>query len=255
MQWLKLHDRNPLYTTLVDKYAVKSFVKQRIGSQYVTPLFARWERPEDIDISELPNKFVLKTNCDSGGIVLCRDKESFDLDSTRLKLDASLNRNYYWRLREWPYKNVRPCVFAEELIDAPEGEITDYKFFCFNGEPLFLYVSTGMESHKTARVAFLHLDWTRAPFYRNDYQQFEDLPPKPKSFDEMLNLARVLSAGIPFVRIDLFEANGYPRFSEVTFTTAGGFLIFEPVEWDFRLGEMIDLSKAYESGKDSGVAE
>lgn len=245
LQWLKLHDRNPLYTTLVDKYRVKQWVAERIGGQYVTPTYAVWERAEDIDISGLPERFVLKTNHDCGGIAICRDRATFDLDAAKEKLAKHLKRNYYWGCREWPYKDVRPLVFAEEYLDPsmgadPAAGITDYKFYCFGGEPGYLYVSQGLEDHATARISFLNIgDWSFAPFGRNDYAPFDELPPKPACYDEMEGLARELAAGISFVRADLFVYGGRPRFSEMTFSPCGGFMPFDKPEWDEKLGELL----------------
>ena len=246
LQWLKLHDRSPLYTTLVDKLAVKQWVIDRIGEEYVTPSFGYWDRAELIDLSKLPSEFVLKTNHDCGGVVICRDKESFCLNDAIPFLNRHLKRNYYWGCREWPYKNVHPMVFAEQYLqpecDGDNVETIDYKFYCFNGKPEFLYVSQGLDKHETARISFLTLDWAFADFKRHDYYNFEVLPEKPRSFNEMERLARLLSEGIPFVRVDFFEYKGRPRFSEMTLTPCGGFMQFDPPEWDLKVGSLLDLS-------------
>lgn len=277
LQWLKLHDRNPLYTTLVDKYRVKQWVAERIGERYVTPTYGAWERVEDIDLSSLPERFVLKTNHDCGGIAICRDRATFDFEAAKRKLAKHLRKNYYWGCREWPYKDVKPLVFAEEYLEAerPDGdmidykivdfggeargelarkgrpqsvgscEMTDYKFYSFDGEPRYLYVSQGLENHETARISFLRMDWSFAPFSRPDYSSFEELPEKPGCYDEMVVLARRLAEGIPFVRADLFVYQGHPRFSEMTFSPCGGFMPFDPPEWDGSLGGLVDLSVSY----------
>ncbi|RXZ54747.1 hypothetical protein ET524_09835 [Senegalimassilia faecalis] len=390
LQWLKLHDRNPLYTMLVDKYRVKEWVADRIGSEYVTETYVAWESVEDIDISALPERFVLKTNHDSGGVVICRDRTVFDLNAAKRKLSKHLNENYYWGCREWPYRNVKPLVFAEEYLDsntvskdspnhklfhfsnshliAPAitdrimeagltktffdeewyplevskdscawklnipmprdfglmkklsdefassyslsrvgfygsrnrllfGEIAvcsnsgferfnpafgaesygtwmelpsrewllvnefsllwvhenycpdvaeeqiDYKFYCFDGEPRFIYVSQGLERHETARIDFLNMDWERASFGRPDYASFEAIPSKPDTFDEMTGLVKELSKNMPFVRVDFFEYKGRPRFSEMTFHPCGGFMPFDPPEWDEKVGDMLTLPR------------
>ena len=392
LQWLKLHDRNPLYNTLVDKYRVKQWVAERIGEEHVTKTYSMWERAEDIDISELPDRFVLKTNHDCGGIAICHDRGTFDLEAAKKKLAKHMKTNYFWRTREWPYKDVEPCIFAEEYLDPnkpggdlydyklfrftdgrlvtlgitdrytdgalsetffdeewhalpigegghptkpelakPEafeqmrelagklgegmpfvrvdfyesngglyfGELTfypnsgfeqfdpdkwdvtfgswidltdivgggwllvsetailwlheeavsapaseglvDYKFYCFGGEPRFLYVSQGLEDHVTARISFLSMDWEFEPFGRSDYAGFEDLPPKPDSFDEMVSFARRLSSGTPFVRADFYDHGGKAMFSEMTFYPCGGFMPFDPPEWDGYVGEFLDI--------------
>lgn len=252
VQWLKLNDRNPLYTTLVDKVAVKQWVSERIGDEYVTKTYQEWSNASDILIDSLPKRFVLKTNHDSGGVVICLDKEIFDLAAAKRFLSKQLESNYFWICREWPYKKVPPKVFAEEYVEADSsigaGTI-DYKFYCFNGEPRFLYLSCGLDDHSTARISFLNLDWSKAEFMRADYQPFNSLPPKPDCFDQMKDLARVLAKDIPFVRVDFFIANGKPRFSEMTFSPCGGFMPFEPKEWDEKIGDMLDLPSSMGKGR------
>lgn len=248
LQWLKIHDRNPLYTTLVDKYRVKQWVADRIGSEHVTRTYAMWERAEDIDISGLPDRFVLKTNHDCGGVVICRNRAAFDLVAAKEKLAEHLKRNYFWRTREWPYKDVKPCVFAEEYLHLDEGTVldpskgmVDYKFYCFSGEPMFLYVSQGFENHETTRLSFINMDWSPTPFSREDYEPLEVLPDQPACFNEMAGIARRLSRGIPFVRVDLFIYEGKPRFSEMTFCPCAGFMKFVPREYDRIVGDMLTL--------------
>lgn len=242
IQWLKLHDRKPIYTTLVDKHRVKGWVAEKIGSQYITETYALWERAEDVDVSDLPECFVLKTNHDCGGVVVCRDRGTFDLGVAKRELAAHLKKNYFWEGREWPYKDVKPLVFAEEYLESGGSGLIDYKFHCFNGEPQFLYISQGLENHATARMDFLDMRWKPMGFSRSDYRRFAELPPRPACFDEMAAIARSLSADIPFVRVDLFENAGRPRFSEMTFHPCSGFMPFEPPEWDARLGELLNLS-------------
>lgn len=390
LQWLKLHDRNPLYTKLVDKAEVKPWVAERIGWEHVVPTLGLWDSFDQIDFDTLPERFVLKCTHDSGGLAICRDRATFDVEAARRKIESSLSRNYFWGGREWPYKNVRPRVLAEEYLDAgpfgmidnelicfggharcaftctgrAEGDLrvdffdldrnhlpftrhysnadvsseapanlkemlalsqrladsipfvrvdfyevagelyfgemtfssgsgferldpeqwddglgswielpaggwllvgdlstmwlhlerrsdvapiglTDYKFYCFSGEPRFLYVSQGLEDHSTARISFLNLDWTFAPFCREDYTPFEVLPDKPVSFGEMVGFARTLSDGIPFIRVDFYDVSGEPRFSEMTFHPCSGFMPFSPREWDLRIGDMLLLDGAY----------
>ena len=240
---------------MVDKYAVKSWVADIIGEEYVTKAYGCWGKTDDIDFGSLPGQFVLKTNHDCGGVVICRDREQFDFDAAKELLNKHLHTNYFWRTREWAYRDVEPLVFAEEYLDAAFGarpsdciepscqEMVDYKFYCFSGEPRFLYVSKGLEDHETARISFLENDWSFAPFVRSDYKPFEQLPGKPACYDEMLDLSRVLAAGIPFVRVDFFVYKGRPRFSEMTFFPCAGYMHFEPAEWDLRVGNMLDLSR------------
>lgn len=258
LQWLKLYDRNPLYTLLVDKYEAKQWVRDRIGENYVVPTYGVWDSFDEIDFDDLPERFVLKCTHDSGGIAICRDKATFDFNSARRKIRRSLKRNYYWTAREWPYKDVPARVIAEKYLEPsddmanskkrgmehilPDGMV-DYKFYCFSGVPRLLYVSKGLEDHSTARISFLSLDWEFAPFNRSDYLPFEELPYEPKCLQEMIRVAKDLAAGIPFVRVDLYEVSGSPLFSEMTFSPCAGFMSFNPAEWDLRLGAWIELPR------------
>lgn len=248
LQWLKLNDRKPLYTMLVDKISVKDWVAERIGYNHIVPTIAVWDKYHDIDFDMLPERFVLKCSHDSGGLAICRNKTTFEYDVAKKKIKRSLRRNYYWSCREWPYKNVKPRILAEEYLEnssdtlCDDNRMTDYKFYCFNGEPKFLYISKGMEEHSSARMSFLTLDWRLAPFSRPDYKPFEVVPKKPTSFGKMIEIARVLSKDIPFVRVDLYEIGENPVFSEMTFSPNGGFMQFIPNEWDRIVGDFLDLT-------------
>ena len=242
LQWLKLHDRRPEYTTMVDKHAVKKYVAETIGEQYIIPTLGVWERFEDIDFDKLPNQFVLKCTHDSGGLVICKDKSTFDKRKAKKKIKKSLKRNYYYIGREWPYKDVKPRILAEKYMeDNSGGDLKDYKFFCFNGKVRFLYVSEGLSNHQTARISYVTLDWKQAQFFREDYSPFEKLPSKPINFEKMIEFAELLSMGIPFLRVDFYEINGCIYFGELTLCTGAGFTKFVPEEWDRKLGELICL--------------
>ena len=240
IQWMKIHDRDPRYVALSDKYAVKDIVAGIIGREHVIPTLGVWDRFDQIDFASLPERFVLKCTHDSGGLVICRDRKELDLEAARAKIEASLKTNFYYHSREWQYKDVPPRIIAEPYMqDGDSRELKDYKFYCFDGEPAFLYVSEGLENHETARISFLDLDWTRAPFLRSDFAGFETLPPKPDRFDEMVDMARRLSAGFRFVRVDLYEINGTVYFGEMTFTPTGGFVPFIPDEADAEIGKLL----------------
>lgn len=241
INWLKLHDHNPMYPTMVDKCEAKKYVANIIGEQHIIPTLGVWNSFDEIDFDTLPNQFVLKCTHDCGGYVIIRDKAKMNKAAVKKKLEAALSQNFYYIAREWQYKNLKSRIIAEPRMDVLEDEdglnkggMTDYKFFCFNGEPLFLYVSN-------ERISFLNLDWSFAEFQRSDYRQFDELPPKPSCLDEMIEIARKLSEGLPFVRVDLYEVNHTVYFSELTLTPGGGFIPFEPKEWDEKLGELLDL--------------
>jgi len=245
LQWLKIYDRNPVYTKLVDKYEVKKIVKDIIGEDYVIATLGVWNSFDEINFENLPNSFVLKCTHDSGGMVVERDKNNLDIGKTKAKIEKSLKRNYFYREREWPYKDVEPRVIAEKFMqdEMQKSGLIDYKFYCFNGVPRCLYVSEGLENHSTAKISFLNIDWSFAEFKRKDFESLEELPKKPQRYEEMIEIARKLSQTFPFVRVDLYEIDGQVYFSELTFTPAAGMMPFEPQEWDRKLGEFLQLPK------------
>lgn len=241
LQWLKLYDRNPKYTKLVDKYEVKKYVASKIGEEYIIPTIGVWNRFEDIDFDSLPQRFVLKTTHDSGGVVICKDKDSFDYDKAKEKLNRLLKDNFYYVGREWPYKDVKPRILAEKYIeDASTKELTDYKFMCFNGKVQCLFVCTERHSAEGLKVTFFDNNWNLLPFARH-YPKSKKEIPCPRELKRMIEVAEQLSINMPFVRIDLYETDGKIYFGEFTFFPGCGFEEFNPKEWDFRLGQMIQL--------------
>lgn len=242
LQWLKIYDHNPKYTQMVDKYEAKKYVASIIGEEYIIPTLGVRNSFDEINFDSLPNQFVLKCTHDSGGLVICRNKDKLNLEEIKTKIVACLKQRYYWIAREWPYKNVKPRIIAEKYMENPgDEELTDYKWFCFDGEPKFLYISHGLANHETATIDFYDMDYKRMPFKRTDYKSSTKDAPKPKSFDEMVLIAKKLSEGIPFVRIDLYEIKGKVYFSEITFCPCAGWMPIEPPEWDLKLGEYITL--------------
>ena len=247
LQWLKLHDRNPEYTKMVDKILVKDYVSSIIGSEYVVPLLGVWDKPEDIDWDSLPNQFVLKTNHGGGntGVVICRDKNTLDRERAIAKLNFSLKMDVYHELREWPYKDVKKKVFAEQFIESAPGEVDlpDYKFFCFNGVVKALFVATERQNpNAEVKFDFFDANFNHLPF-KQGHDNAKTLPKKPKSFEEMKSIAAKLSHGIPHVRVDLYEVKGRPIFGELTFCHFAGMVPFEPEEWDNIIGEWLKLPK------------
>lgn len=253
LQWMKLYDRKPEYTNMVDKFKAKMYVAEIIGKEYIIPTLGVWDKFEDIDFDSLPDQFVLKCTHDSNGTVICRDKKKFNKKAAREQINDSLQFNYYYVGREWPYKNVKPRIIAEKFMNDDSGVskkntkslsndgLTDYKFYCFDGEPKFLYISSGLENHATARISFLTLDWKFAPYKRTDYRSYEALPKKPKTFDEMIEISRKLSAGHRFLRVDLYQINDRVYFSELTFTPCSGLMRFTNPAHDREIGKMIKL--------------
>lgn len=243
LQWLKLYDRNPKYTKMVDKYDVKDYVDGKIGSEYIIPTIGVWDHFEDIDFSKLPSQFVLKCTHDCGGLIICQDKSKLDLNKAKKKINRSLNKNYFFSGREWPYKNVKPRIIVEPYIeDSETKELRDYKFFCFDGEVKAMYIATDRNSLNETKFDFFDENFNHLPF-TNAHPNAKFQPKKPLNFDKMKFLAEKLSVGIPHVRVDFYEANGKIYFGELTFFHMSGFAPFVPEIWDYKFGEWIKLPK------------
>jgi len=242
LNWLKLNDRNQLYTKLADKWMVKQIVADIIGKEYVIPLIGVWNRADEIDFSNLPDSFVLKCNHDSGSVVICKDKSMFDIESAKNKLNSCLNRNYYYFSREWVYKDISPKIICEPYVeDIEDEELRDYKFFCFDGKVRFLYVATDrFKSNSEVKFTFFDRDYHFLPII-HAHNYADPLPEKPDKYEEMIEIAEKLSSGLKHVRVDLYEANGKIYFSEFTFYNNSGFTPFEPEEWDEQFGNYINL--------------
>ena len=240
LNWMKLHDRNPLYTQLVDKYEVKQFVAERIGAEYVVPLLGGpWDSVDEIDFDKLPEQFVLKCTHDSGSVVVCRDSSVFDREAAKAKLSRALRRNYYWSNREWPYRDVKPRVIAEAFLDCGDAsDLLDYKCFCFHGEPKILYISNdhGADPH----TDFYDMEFRRLPIRMKDPNSVNGYP-KPACFDELKQLAARLSEGLTHVRVDFYYINGHIYFGEYTMYHNSGFQSIAPPEWNDIMGSWIRL--------------
>ena len=243
LQWLKLYNRNPLYTKLVDKYAVKKWVADKIGEQYVIPTLGVWDRFEDIDFGKLPNQFVLKCTHDSGGLVIVKDKSKLDFMAARQKITASLNRNFYWQSREWPYKNVPPRIIAEKYMeDSADGELRDYKFYTFRGEPKFLLIASNRQKGDGPYFDYFDMDGNHLDLHDlKTINNPNEVPQLPQKIDELKELSRKLTKDIPHVRTDFYVANGDILFGEYTFFDDGGFMKAAPSSWEREWGELIEL--------------
>ncbi len=247
LQWLKLYDRNPLYTDMVDKATVKEYVAKLIGEEYIVPTIGVWNHFDEINFDALPEQFVLKCTHDSGGLVICRDKSKLDKEAAREKIEKCLKVNYYWRGREWPYKHVKPRILAEKFMqdskEKPEEGLTDYKFFCFDGEPKAMFIATDRAKQDTeTKFDFFDMEFNHLPF-TNGHPNSEKTIEKPEQFELMIELARKLSEGLPHVRVDFYESEGKIYFGELTFFHWGGLVPFEPEEWDDIFGSWIRLPK------------
>ncbi|MBQ9100591.1 MAG: hypothetical protein IJY54_04325 [Paludibacteraceae bacterium] len=254
LQWLKLYDRKPEYTTMVDKFAVKEYVANLIGEEYIIPTLGVWDTPEDINWDELPNQFVLKTTHGGGntGVVICKDKVTFDKKSAIEKLNRSLKSCIFKSYREWPYKNVKRRIIAEQYMEDRESEdLIDYKFYCFNGEPIYCQVIRDRRSKET--IDFYDVDWNHMSFVglnpiaenslvsivKNGITQVV----KPYKLEDMLSICSKVASQIPFVRVDLYSIQSKVYMGEITFYPASGLGVFTPKEWNDKLGKFISLPR------------
>ena len=233
LQWLKLYDRRPEYTMMVDKYLVRDYIANKLGEEYLIPLLGVWDDPDDIDFDSLPDRFVLKCNHNSGlGMCICKNKSMLNIKKVKADLRKGLKQDYYLTGREWPYKNVPRKIIAEKYMeDNSLHELRDYKFFCFGGQV------------KCFKVDFDRFIEHHANYYDRDGNllEYDRKIELPKTLNKMIELAEKLSTGIPFLRVDFYDVNGKIYFGELTFFPASGLGEFIPQEWDLKLGEWITL--------------
>ncbi|MBQ3786537.1 MAG: glycosyl transferase [Lachnospiraceae bacterium] len=245
MQWLKLNDRREIYTTFADKYEAKKYVGNLIGEKYINPVYGIWNSFDEIDFDSLPDKFVLKVTHDSGGVVICRDKASFDMKKARKKITRRLKMNYYWVGREWQYKNVKPRVFAEKYMEDFDGgnDLTDYKIHCYNGHPRVVQVIYDRFAPDGMKNDHYTLDWEKLDLVRGHYSKSDHKLERPEEMDEMLQIADKLCADYPYIRVDLYLAKHKIYFGELTLFPASGMNPFTPSSYDDLFGSWIDLTK------------
>ena len=244
LQWLKLYDRRPEYTHMVDKITAKVYAAKAIGEEFIIPTLGVWNHFDEIDFSRLPNKFVLKTNHGSGGggVIICHDKTSFDQNHARKILERSLHKNTYNQYREWPYKNITPKIFAEKLLEDNSNEtksLNDYKFHCFNGEPKLVMYSAGRYNNNLT-FDYYDMHWKKLPL-EWDKPNSEIEAPKPSNLADMIAVCKTLSKDIPHVRVDLYSVNNKIYFGEMTFYDASGYSKFNPASWNRTLGDLLNL--------------
>ena len=239
LNWLKLNDHNPEYIKLVDKYEVKPIIAAMIGEEYIIPTIGVWDSFDDIDFDVLPNQFVLKCTHDSEGVVIVKDKRQMDKEASRKKITEALSKNFFYIGREWPYKDIKPRIIAEQYMeDHEDGELRDYKFFCFNGEPKALFIATDRVKDDVKfdyfDLSFNHLDIKQK--YPN-----AGMVRKPVTFEKMIELSKIISKGYPHVRVDFYEVDGRLFFGEYTLYHFSGFMPFQPKKWDEVFGSWLDL--------------
>lgn len=241
LNWLKIYDRNPEYTKMVDKYEAKKYAASTIGEEYIVPTIGVWDKFDDINFDKLPNQFVLKCTHDSEGLVIVKDKSKLNIREAREKINEAMKYNFFYIGREYPYKDIRPRIIAEPYMeDKKYHELRDYKFFCFDGEPKAMFVATDRSIGETKfdyyDINFNHLDIVQ--HYPNSKEKIE----KPINFEKMIELSKELSKGLKHVRIDFYEVNGKLYFGEITFYHFSGLQPFENIDWDYKFGDLININ-------------
>lgn len=239
INWLKLHDHNPKYTVMADKYGVKDIVERIIGKEYVIPLLGVWDSFDAINFDLLPNQFVLKCTHDSGSVAICRDKTLFDIQQARERLEKRLKMNYFWPDREWVYRGIKQRIIAEKYVSDGNASLIPYKIFNFMGVPKIIQVIQGDKTSEES-IDYYDTDWNLLDIHQN-FPNSSNHISKPKELDHMLKLASKLSEKIPFVRTDFYIVKGQILFSEFTFYSDSGAERFYPDHWDRDLGEWIDI--------------
>lgn len=241
--WLKLHYHNPLVTKCCDKYCVKEYVDEILGPGHTVSNLASWEKAEDIDFALLPDQFALKVNWASGYNVIVRDKSSINEADVRKKIDYWMEpeQNSYYQAFNWGYKYMKPVIYAEKYMEQCEGQLYDYKFFCCNGKVRFWFIATDRYGEERLTHDFFDMDFNKLEFDYGGRAHAELKLEKPRFYEEMIRSAELLAKPFPFVRVDFYETADTYYVGEMTFYPGGGILPFDPVEWDYKLGEYISL--------------
>lgn len=241
--WLKLYDHNPFYNTLVDKAEVKKYVAGIIGDEYIIPTYGVFDSFEEIDFDSLPDQFVLKCTHDSGGLVICRDKSTFDKTAAKKKLKKHLRRKYYLQSREWPYKDVKPRIIAEKYVDGLMVEnALEYKVTCCNGEIGFYTICTGIaHTFEERKNDFYDEAGNHQPYHTTYNDNAKERPVIPPQMGEILELSKKLCGTIPHIRVDWYIHDGKPLFGELTLYSWGGFFNWNEYKYDVELGKKIKL--------------
>ena len=241
LQWLKLYYKNPIFTKLADKYEVRQYIKNKIGERYLVPMIGIYESIDEIPFDELPKEYVLKCTHDSGTVVIKNLRNTISIDQIKQVLDAGMKRDYYYAHREWCYKHIKPRIICEELLHTHDkNPPRDYKLFCFNGEPKFLFVAS--DRGNGTKFDFFDIEWNKYPVVQH-YPNSNYAITAPAKWSEMVLCARKLSKGLPHVRVDFYVDGEENIFvGELTFCHFGGFEKFEPNDFDLYFGQFLKLS-------------
>lgn len=244
IQWLKLYYRDPLMTKCADKVAVRDYIKEKIGGKYLVPIIGIYDSVDDVNFDALPNKFVMKVNWGSGQNIIVTDKSKLNVTEAKQKLLKwmKLESNHYFNFLEWAYKDIKPKIIIEEFLEQNNGYVYDYKFFCFNGEPKIMYIAVDSFDYSIMRINYYDIDFNKLDLVKH-YPNTDNLLPKPKYWDQMVSFSKVLSEKFPFVRVDFFDTGKNLYVGELTFYPGNGTDAFDPMEWDYKFGEHLDLKK------------
>ena len=246
LQWLKLNDRKPEYSTMVDKYEVRGYIGDLLGDKYLIPCLGIYDSVDDIDIDALPDKFVLKCTHDSGSVEICKDKSSFDIEGARHRLSQAMKRNYYATYREWPYKYVKPRIIAEGYLEGDGGDLKDYKVMCFNGEAKIIEVHENrFVEGKVHTQTFYDREWNIVPLTQVETVTVDRPGERPRQLDEILRLSELIAKNMYHARIDWYIEGDKIYFGEITFFDGSGFESFSTPEMERMLGDMINLPEKW----------
>ena len=246
LQWLKLNDRKPEYSTMVDKYEVRGYIGDLLGDKYLIPCLGIYDSVDDIDIDALPDKFVLKCTHDSGSVEICKDKSSFDIEGARHRLSQAMKRNYYATYREWPYKYVKPRIIAEGYLEGDGGDLKDYKVMCFNGEAKIIEVHENrFVEGKVHTQTFYDREWNIVPLTQIETVTVDRPGERPRQLDEILRLSELIAKNMYHARIDWYIEGDKIYFGEITFFDGSGFESFSTPEMERMLGDMINLPEKW----------
>lgn len=245
LQWYKLYYRDPLMAQCADKYAVREYIKSKNLDYILNEIYGVYDNAELIDFDKLPNEFVLKKTNGGGGndVIICHDKSKLDVGKILKKMKAWTEIKSNGGGREWVYYSKKPRIIAEKLILNDDNDLLDYKFFCFNGKPYYLYVINGRKLGQEIKLGIFDMHFNQLPYFRGDENRLENFAIKPKAFEEMIEISKILSKDFPHVRVDLYNIDGDIIFGELTFFDGSGYQSYEPDEFDYILGEKFKLPK------------
>ena len=245
IQWIKLHDRNPLMTLCTDKYEVRKIVESKVGAQVLNELYGVFESPDEIDFDSLPGSFVLKATHGSGWNIIVKDKSVFEREKAKEEMRKWMRSSFYAKKREWAYKDIQPRIICEKYMENKDGLLNDYKFYCFNGNPHFIQVD--MDRYTGHLRAYYSTDWQKLDFFmvkntkKKKILRYEKELKPPESLADMVEVARALSSDFRFARVDMYDVNGKAVFGEVTFYPSNGGGRFSPEHLDTEFGDLIRL--------------